>query len=71
MPILHAIVLGIIQGLTEFFPISSSGHLLLTPWLGRLGNDFSGQASSLQKTFDVGLHYRHAGRRRRPTSATM
>lgn len=56
MPIVHAIVLGIVQGLTEFFPISSSGHLLLVPWL--LGwHDFAGPTGdSLQKTFDVALH---------------
>lgn len=54
MPILHAIVLGIVQGLAEFLPISSSGHLVLVPWLFGW-DDFAGD-ESLQKTFDVALH---------------
>lgn len=54
MPILHAIVLGITQGLSEFLPISSSGHLRLVPWLFGW-DDFVG-AESLEKTFDVALH---------------
>ncbi|MET0578448.1 MAG: undecaprenyl-diphosphate phosphatase, partial [Ilumatobacteraceae bacterium] len=53
MPILHAIVLGIVQGLSEFLPISSSGHLLLTPWLFDW-NDFD--TPSIEKAFDVALH---------------
>lgn len=54
MPILHAIVLGITQGLSEFLPISSSGHLKLVPWLFGW-DDFAGD-ESLAKTFDVALH---------------
>jgi len=54
MPILHAIVLGITQGLSEFLPISSSGHLRLVPWL--FGWDDFASNESLEKTFDVALH---------------
>jgi undecaprenyl-diphosphatase len=35
MDILQAIILGLIQGATEFIPVSSSGHLVLVPWLLR------------------------------------
>jgi undecaprenyl-diphosphatase len=54
MPIVHAIVLGLVQGLSEFLPISSSGHLLLVPWLFDW-NDFEGDAG-VEKAFDVALH---------------
>ena len=53
MPITHAIVLGLVQGLTEFLPISSSGHLLLVPWLFGW-DDFDSE--STEKAFDVALH---------------
>jgi undecaprenyl-diphosphatase len=54
VPILHAIVLGLVQGLSEFLPISSSGHLILVPWLFGW-DDFDGN-ESVAKAFDVSLH---------------
>ena len=33
MPFLHLAILALVQGVTEFLPISSSGHLVLVPWL--------------------------------------
>ena len=33
MPLFHVVVLAVVQGITEFLPISSSAHLALAPWL--------------------------------------
>ena len=32
MNLIQALILGIVQGLTEFIPISSSAHLVIVPW---------------------------------------
>lgn len=48
MKIYQSIVLGIIQGLTEFLPVSSSAHLNLFPWLLGWGK--------MPESFDVALH---------------
>ena len=52
MPIYQAIILGIVQGLSEFLPISSSGHLLLVPWMA----GWEELDPSIKKSFDVALH---------------
>jgi len=49
MNLLHAFVLGMVQGLGEFLPISSSAHLIITPWLFKWDDPGLG--------FDVALHW--------------
>ena len=48
MDFVHSVILGIIQGITEFLPISSTAHLVITPWL------FSWQDQGLP--FNIALH---------------
>lgn len=49
MTVFQALVLGLLQGLTELLPISSSAHLALTPWF------FGWPSAGL--AFDVSLHF--------------
>ena len=53
MPWWQAVVLGLVQGLSEFLPISSSGHLRLVPWA--FGWDDLDE--SHRRAFDVALHF--------------
>jgi undecaprenyl-diphosphatase len=54
LSIFQAIVLGMTQGITEFAPVSSSGHLILVPWLFEW--HFLLVHPVFNKTFDVALH---------------
>ncbi len=49
MEILQAVILGLVQGLGEFLPISSSAHLILVPWLFNFPDPGLG--------FDLALHW--------------
>jgi len=48
--LIEAIILGLIQGITEFFPVSSTAHLILFPWF------FGWKGAVDTLTFDVALH---------------
>lgn len=54
MGILQSIILGIVQGVCEFLPISSSAHLILIPYLFNFNLEMS---NSAKLAFDVALHF--------------
>lgn len=54
MTVIQAIILGIVQGITEFFPISSSAHLIVIRYLFNFGTQLS---SEQWLVIDIALHF--------------
>jgi undecaprenyl-diphosphatase len=54
LPLVQALALGALHGPAELLPISSSGHVVLVPWL--LGWDYAELDNELRKSFEVALH---------------
>lgn len=54
MPVWQALILGVVQGATEFLPVSSSGHLAVIPWM--FGWEDVQADPDLERAFSVALH---------------